>query len=476
LEFSGWMIVRPATSEARAVMRLQDQVIEHVPETHEYIVSIPPGHDENSYARYLMSTGDYQYVEPDWLCFPTQVTPNDPSYWQQWHHDKLGSPFAWSLERGGPSLTIAIVDSGIQTDHPDLAGALVSGYNSADDLAESAGGDISDVDGHGTYVAGLAGALGNNGAFVAGMGWDFRIMPVRYYNQPGGGYLHDITEGARWAAENGARCVNVSQTGVEHSSVQTTGTYLRNLDSQLFWAAGNDQRDLNWFDWTDVIVVGGTDPNDDKASFSAFGLAVDFYAPSTDIYSTGMPSALAIGSGTSAASPMVAGVAGLIWSFRPDLTPQQIEDCLELGSVDLGIQGEDPYWGWGRLDAEASLRACGIAEISVNGVRDHAYVFQGGSMEVEIGLEPGILEGEDCEFWILGNSTAGWMHFQPPRWLPGLFPSYQGPMLAIPPTTVLDWAGLPPGDHEFRFGVDMLVNGVPEEDEMILDSVTVTVW
>ncbi|MHC4381114.1 MAG: hypothetical protein ACYSU1_08490, partial [Planctomycetota bacterium] len=103
LEFSGWMIVRPATSEARAVMRLQDQVIEHVPETHEYIVSIPPGHDENSYARYLMSTGDYQYVEPDWLCFPTQVTPNDPSYWQQWHHDKLGSPFAWSLERGGPS-------------------------------------------------------------------------------------------------------------------------------------------------------------------------------------------------------------------------------------------------------------------------------------------------------------------------------------------------------------------------------------
>lgn len=173
LEFSGWMIVRPLMepkSHARAVDRLRDHLIEYVPQTEEYIISLPPGHDENSYARWLMSTGDYQYAEPDWWCFPTQRIPNDASYGQQWHHAKMNSPLAWDVETGKAGTIVAIVDSGMQLDHPDLVGRLVSGYNADDDLAQSAGGDVSDVDGHGTFVSGLAGATGNNGGFVTGMG------------------------------------------------------------------------------------------------------------------------------------------------------------------------------------------------------------------------------------------------------------------------------------------------------------------
>ena len=302
-----------------------------------------------------MATGDYEYAEPDWICHPTQTIPNDPSYPAQWHHIKVRSPFAWDTTTGDASLVIAIVDGGVMLDHTDLVGALVPGYNAADDLAQSAGGDVSDVDGHGTFVAGLAGAVGNNGIHVAGIGWDFSLMPVRYYNSPGGGYLHHILAGARWAADHGARCVNVSQTGVEYNSVQTTGAYLKNRGSLLFWAAGNDSRDLSWFDWDDVIIVGATNPNDGKASFSAYGQAVDVYAPGTNIVSTGLPGGLATGSGTSASTPIVAGICALIWSNRPHLTADEVEERLYYGCVDLGAPGNDSYWGWGRVDSYASV-------------------------------------------------------------------------------------------------------------------------
>ena len=367
LEFSGQLIVRPEqpaalaerglsaldieTIQSRAARRLQQQLVEYVPQTDEYIIALPSGQSENGLARELMATGDYEYAEPNWICHPTETLPDDQSYSMQWHHPKVRSPLAWDTCTGAPSQIIAIVDGGVMLDHTDLAGALVSGYNAADRVPQSAGGDVSDVDGHGTFVAGLAGAIGNNAIYVTGMGWSFSVMPIRYYNSPGGGYLNDILAGARWAAENGAQCINVSQTGVEYNSVQTTGAYVKSLGSLLFWAAGNDDRDLSWFDWDDVIVVGSTDPSDGKCDFSAYGLAVDVYAPGSDIVSTGIPGGLAIGSGTSASTPIVAGICALVWSNRPSLTPDQIEQRLFNGCVDLGVPGNDSYWGWGRVDS-----------------------------------------------------------------------------------------------------------------------------
>lgn len=492
LEFSGLMIVRPvppgelaATGvtpqrieeiRARARARIQEHLVEYIPATDESIVRVPPGETENGFSQVLMATGDYQYAEPDWICHPTDRVPNDPSYWQQWHHSKLRSPLAWDLSVGDPGLVIAIVDGGVQLDHPDLAGALVPGYNSDDDLAQTAGGDVGDVDGHGTFVAGLAGAIGNNRTHVAGMGWDFSIMPIRYYNQPGGGYLHNILEGARWAAENGARCVSVSQTGVEYSSVQTTGAYVKGLGALLFWAAGNDQRDLSWFDWDDVIVVGATDPNDDRASFSAYGLAVDVFAPGTNIYSTGMPSALAVGSGTSASTPMAAGVCALVWSHRPRLTPDQVEQCLFTGCVDLGPPGEDPSWGWGRIDSRSSVEASGVVDLKVNGVDGPLVTFRGSRLEVELSLQPGLFEGVSADWWVLCSTPSGWFHHSPPAWLPGVGVSHQGPLVATGPVTVLDWSGLPPGYYQFSFGVDTKKNGLIDLAEMIYDVVEVTVY
>ncbi len=371
LEFSGRLIVRPLQPvtgrdrglspsaievlRARATGALQPHLIEYAPETDEYVVSLPPGRTENDYAAELMATGDYEYAVPDWRCFPVGTIPNDPSYGMQWHHTKVHSPQAWSIHAGGPSLVIAVVDGGVQLDHPDLVAALVPGYNSSDRLEQSAGGQVGDVDGHGTFVAGLVGAVGNNGVDVAGMGWRFSLMPIRYYNSPGGGYLSDILDGVRWAVDHGARCVNVSQSGVEYAPVQTTGAYVRGQGSLLFWAAGNDGRDLSWFDWPDVIVVGATDTNDQRPGWSAFGLAVDVFAPGADIISTAMPVGLAIGSGTSAATPIATGICGLVWSLSPSLQPQQVESSLFAGCVDLGTPGNDLVWGFGRVDSYATL-------------------------------------------------------------------------------------------------------------------------
>jgi subtilisin family serine protease len=493
LEFSGLMIVRPMQQQqliarggnlqsaeairTRASARLQEYLFKYVPETDELIVTVPPGQTENSFSQMLMATGDYQYAEPDWICFPTNRVPNDPSYWQQWHHDRVRSELAWDLTTGSSNMVVAIVDSGIQIDHSDLAGALVSGYNSDDDLAQSAGGDVSDVDGHGTFVAGLAGAIGDNGIHVVGMGWNFSIMPIRYYNQPGGGYLHNIHEGVRWAAEHGAQCISVSQTGVEYSSNQTTGAYVKGLGSLLFWAAGNDQRDLYWFDWDDVIVVGGTDPNDDKASFSAYGLAVDVYAPATNIYSTGLPGGLAIGNGTSASAPMATGLGALIWSHRPNLTPDEVEQCLFAGCTDLGPAGEDDYWGWGRIDSPNSLLAAGVASITANGIdSDKIVVVQGDNLKIEVNLNPGIFEGVSADWWVLSNTPTGWYRYDLSNWNPGIGVTHQGALSDLSPTTVLDWSGLAKGNYQFYFGVDNEMNGGVDMDSMIYDTVEVIVW
>ncbi len=369
-QFSGRMIVRPLQADAladradaraisaRAAARLAPHVIEHVPETDEYIVRLPEGETENSYADGLLATGDYEYAAPDWICLPVQTIPNDGGYWQQWHHIRVSSSLAWDISTGDPSIVIAIVDGGVQLDHPDLAGALVPGYNAPTRLAQADGGAVSDVDGHGTFVAGLAGAIGNNGTHVVGMGWNFSVMPVRYYDSPGGGFLSDLLNGARWAADHGARVVNVSQTGVDSPSVQTTGAYIKSRGGLLLYAAGNDARDLSWFDWPDVIIVGATDVNDAKPDWSAFGVAVDVYAPGANILSTGMPSALAMGSGTSAAAPVASGIAGLIWSASPSASPGQVEQLLLGGCDDLGDPGDDPYWGRGRVDAYKAITGC----------------------------------------------------------------------------------------------------------------------
>ncbi len=371
-EFTGSLIARPMPVDLLAE-RLQgddwraEQMLRHAraalaattlryyPEVDEYILRIPVGMDENSYAAQLLRTGAYQYVHPNYRVYPC-LSPNDPSFGSQWHHFKIESPRCWDQFRGSASVVAAVCDTGIDLAHPDLAGRLVSGYNSVTQLPQALGGQVTPVHPHGTHVAGIIGAVGNNSIGVSGVNWDVRIMPIRVSDVSSGSASYEqLTRGARWAAENGAKVINTSYSGVDGATIETTGAYCRGLGAVYLYAAGNDNRNLSGFDHPNVTVVGASTSTDGKASFSAYGLGIDVFAPGTGILSTTPGNSYAAWDGTSMATPVAAGVCAMMLAAKPGLTPGTVEDLLESGCDDLGTPGNDSFYGWGRVNVYRSV-------------------------------------------------------------------------------------------------------------------------
>jgi len=397
LEFTGQMIVRPrqdlyavtnprpdasperswvpvAGQKAAAVesadparARIIDQVIEHFGEVDEYIVQVPAGHTENTYAQVLMATGDYEYVTPNWLCYTTETVPNDPNFGDSWQHINVESARAWDIFTGNSSTIIAIADTGADLNHPDLAPRWVSGFNSQQNLAQVNGGNVEDDHGHGTFVAGCAAATGNNGTQVVGMGWNFSVMPIRVTPPGAGGSSSsaDLDQAARWAADNGATVVNTSFSGVDGANVQTTGAYCKARGTLSFRSAGNDNRNLSGFDHADVVVVGASTQSDTKASFSAFGLGVDLTGPGVGVRSTTNGGGQGTSSGTSFSSPIAAGIGAMIAASNPTLDIDDVEQILFDTCDDIGVPGEDNTFGHGRVNLfQAMLAAANPIDIT----------------------------------------------------------------------------------------------------------------
>ncbi|HLO42460.1 MAG TPA: S8 family serine peptidase [Phycisphaerales bacterium] len=372
LEFSGLLIVRPLQEHRRsrsaaliardveARQRLAAITAKYYPEVDEYVVRVPAGlgrgTGENRLAVELMATGDYEYVSPDWTCYPI-ATPNDPMYSSQWHHPKIGSPTAWNYTFGSSTIISAATDTGIDTTHPDLAANRVPGYNAPANKAEVNGGSVSDVNGHGTHVAGCAAAIGNNAKGVSGVNMNARIMMCRVTDASNGSAsMSEILEGARWAADNGAKVIGSSYSGVNNSSIQTTGEYIRSKNAIYCFAAGNDGANLSTFDHKDVIVVGASDSGDNRAGFSAYGRAVDVFSPGVNILSTVVGGGYQAWSGTSMATPVCNGALTMIWSANPSLTAAQVENILFYACDDLGSAGEDETYGWGRINVGRAVQ------------------------------------------------------------------------------------------------------------------------
>lgn len=377
MEFTGRLLLRPKSArelaadgvrglaiERRrtdAVDRIAPLVVEHAAGPDRWTIEVPAGHDESSFAAELLKTGDYAWVHPDWMLFPIAV-PNDPQYPQQWHHPMMESEAGWDISVGRKQIVLAFVDSGVDLDHEDLEPLLVPGFNSADDIPQVAGGDVSDINGHGTAVGGCISAVGDNGLGIAGMGWNLSLMPIRCTNSPGGGAsLGNILQGAEWAVENGARASSCSYTGIQNFAIQESGAYIRSIGGLLIYAANNFNENHSGFDWEDVVVVGATDQNDNKANFSSYGLGVDVFAPGVAIRTTQNGGGYGGSTGTSFATPIVNGVIGIIWSVDPTLSPVEVEQILYLSSDDKGEPGNDEYWGWGRANLrKAALGADAI--------------------------------------------------------------------------------------------------------------------
>lgn len=351
-EFTGELVARAKRPSAlRAMSRVAPLTRKQSAFAEEVVIKVPAGMTEGELAGALMATGEYEQVVPNWRVFPLATVPNDPQYGSSWQHTRLQSSLAWDINTGSPDVIIAICDSGVDSDHPDLQAALVSGYNSVDNISEADGGSTEDLNGHGTFVAGCAAAIGNNGVGVTGVGWDFRVMPIRVSNlSSGGASTFDIHEGARWAAANGAQVVNASYSGATGGGNNTAARDVKALGGILLWASGNDGANVTNGNLPDLTIVGSTSSNDNRSGFSNYGNALDIVAPGASVRSTRRGGTYGPGSGTSYASPVAAGVAGMIFATNPALSPEDVQDILYTSADDRGAAGYDIFYGNGRVN------------------------------------------------------------------------------------------------------------------------------
>ena len=310
-------------------------------------VSVPVG-QELSTARRLAGEPWILYAEPNYRVHAADTIPNDPAYSSyQWNLARIGLPRAWDVTTGGP-VVIAIVDTGVDLDHPDLAAKLITGTTFITGTTTP-----DDDHWHGTHVAGIAAAATNNGLGVAGVSWGARIMPIKILDSRGDGTYADLARAIIYAADHGARIINMSLGGEEYSQVvEEAIDYARERGCLLVAAAGNNGGTVLFPAASDgVLAVAATDSGDRHWVGSNQGSQVDVAAPGVGIYSTGRGGVYFSATGTSMATPHVSGLAALIWSVAPELTPVQVSERITSTAKDLGAPGWDPAYGWGRIEA-----------------------------------------------------------------------------------------------------------------------------
>ncbi len=271
---------------------------------------------------------------------PTLGTPNDPSFSKEWAlygssaYGVNVKPLWLTGATGSKKVVVAIVDTGVDYTHPDLKANLdtADGYNF---VANSSNAD--DDNGHGSHVAGIIGAVGNNAQGVVGVNWNVSIIPIKFLDSSGSGSTSDGIKGINWAVSHGARVINCSWGGPDGSqALKDAIDAARRSGVLVIVAAGNESANNDTtasypanFHLDNMITVAATDVNGKLASFSNYGKKlVDIAAPGVDIYSSYKDGQYKSLSGTSMATPMVAGVAALVLSKDPSATYQSVKDAI----------------------------------------------------------------------------------------------------------------------------------------------------
>jgi thermitase len=315
-----------------------------------HIIELPEGKDEDALARLLKLRPEVEFAELDRVVPVQEMIPNDPWYvnWQ-WFLPKISAPSAWSTTTGNANVIIAVIDTGIDGAHEDLTSKIVPGRNIFDNNS-----DTSDVYGHGTKVAGTAGAASNNSMGVASVAWGCRIMPIRVSATDGTASYSNIASGLTWAADHGARVANVSYIVSNSSTVTSAAQYFQTKGGVVTVSAGNYSTFDSSADNPYMLTISASDPNDLLYSWSNIGNNVDLAGPGWS-YTTIRGGGYSSASGTSISAPIVAGVAALVISANPTLTGIQAQDILKRSADDLSSPGWDPSYGWGRVNAARAV-------------------------------------------------------------------------------------------------------------------------
>lgn len=323
------------------------RVRETIPSLGVQVVSIPQGNVPDKVKAYSANPA-ISYAEPNYEC---QIvgSPDDDYINLQWSLSKIEAPQAWDVTRGNRNINIAILDSGVDLGHPDLAGKIVANANF------SSSPTTNDLYGHGTHVAGIAAANTNNGMGVAGVGYDSTIMNVKVLGDNGSGFYTWVATGITWATDNGAEIINLSLGSTSYSiTLENAVRYAWSKGVVVVAAAGNSGSSIPFYPayYTDCLAVAATDVDDALPYWSNTGDWVDIAAPGVSILSTYKDKNYGYMSGTSMASPHAAGLAALLFSVVTDsngngLLNDEVRDRIETTSDNLGISGI----GSGRINA-----------------------------------------------------------------------------------------------------------------------------
>jgi thermitase len=363
------LLVKPRANAARgafatALGRAGARQIGVVPELGVRIVHVAATNRAAALSS-LRSAAAIAYAEPNGLTPQAEVVPNDAWWGAQYSQPQTHTDRAWDITEGSPNVKIAILDSGVDLAQPDLAGNLLPGrdfYNNDS--------DPSDDNGHGTAVAGVAGGRSDNGTGIAGYCGRCSILPVKISGPDGNATWSAMASGLTWAADQGARVINLSFAGGSGSStVQSAIEYAHDRGAVIAVSAGNYGTSSVTYPaaYPGALAVAAVTSSDTLSSYSSYGSWVEIAAPGTN-YATARTTANPLFTefaGTSSAAPAAAGIAGLAFSYDPSATNTQIEQALESGAV------AGSFTQYGRVDAWGALSALGAtspaATAPVNG-------------------------------------------------------------------------------------------------------------
>lgn len=318
-------------------------------------VKVPVGQELNKINE-LKTKYDVESIEPNYIYFPDDLTVNDPYFSNQWNLTAAHIPTLWDFSTGDQDVIVAVCDSGVMSNHPDLSGQFITGWNFVDDNTNTA-----DIFGHGTKVTGTIAAVGNNSIGVAGVAWNCTFMPIRIddYVIPTNGKatLATMEDSITYAAQNGAKIINMSYGGPYSGGLASViDTAYHTYGALVFASVGNEATTALRYPAAceHVIAVGSVDINNQRAGSSNYGYYLHVLAPE-GTYTTNNSGDYSYHNGTSYASPTTAGLAALLLSYDYTLTPDNITNIIQYSCDDIYTPGFDNDSGYGKINAARAI-------------------------------------------------------------------------------------------------------------------------
>ncbi|MDF2813929.1 MAG: peptidase [Paenibacillus sp.] len=382
------------------------QVIRTNPESGTIVARPAPGVSESGWVHHWSHSESVQYITDNQSFeISAAITPNDPFVSRQMYLEQIHASEAWAQVSANDSIVIALVDTGVDLDHPDLKGNLVPGKNLIQRNQPP-----RDDNGHGTKVAGVIAASGNNNKGISGLLWKAKIMPIKALEKNGKGDEDKLGEGIRYAVDHGAKIVVLSVGLLRNDPfLMETVKYAEDMGVLLVAATGNDDGALVRYPaaYPSVLAVGGVRIHNQVEPRSSYGTELDLVAP-WSVYTTAMFGRYEYEEGSSMAAPQVAAAAALAWTRNPSLKVHEVRNLLRQTTEDIGQPGWDMYTGYGLLRVDRA-----VSHLYVNDMYEpNDNQAQAKSFPLNSMLMGELRDGLDADWFMLEAPYEGSIRFE----------------------------------------------------------------